>query len=90
MGCIERHAPLKKLNPNEIKLKHKPWISAYINKMIKMKNKLFHCKKRQPHNLEIRRLYNLFRNRVNRDLKKAKRNYYTKYFGDNRQNIKKT
>ena len=45
MGCIERHAPSKKLNPNEIKLKHKPWISAYINKMIKMKNKLFHRKK---------------------------------------------
>ena len=60
LGCIERHAPLKKLNPNEIKLKHKPWISAYINKMIKMKNNLFHRKKRQPHNLEIRRLYNLF------------------------------
>ena len=56
MGCIERHAALKKLNPNEIKLKHKPWISAYINKMIKMKN-FFIVKKRQPHNLEIRRLY---------------------------------
>ena len=39
--------------------------------------------------MEIR-LYNLFRNRVNRDLKKAKRNYYTKYFEDNSQNIKKT
>ena len=58
--------------------------------MIKMKNKLFHRKKRQPHNLEIRRLYNLFRNRVNRVLKKAKRNYYAKYFEDNSQNIKKT
>ena len=55
-----------------------------------MKNKLFHRKKRQPHNLEILRLYHLFRNRVKRDLKKAKRNYYTKYFEDNRQNIKKT
>ena len=40
--------------------------------------------------LEIRRLYHLFRNRVNGDLKKAKRNYYTKYFEDNSQNIKKT
>ena len=54
--------------------------------MIKMKNKLFHCKKGNL--LEIR-LYNLFRNGVNRDLKKAKRNYYTKYFVDS-QNIKKT
>ena len=45
MGCIERYAPLKQLNPNEIKLKHKPWISTFINKMIKMKNKLFHRRK---------------------------------------------
>ena len=58
--------------------------------MIKIKNKLFHRKKRQPNNLEIKRLYNLFRNRVNRELKKAKRNYYTKYFEVNSNNIKKT
>ena len=89
-GCIDRHAPLKKLTPKEIKLKHKPWISININKMIKIKNKLFHRKKRQPNNLEIKRLYNLFRNTVNRELKKDKRNYYTKYFEDNNNNIKKT
>ena len=68
-GCIDRHAPLKKLTPKETKLKHKPWISSNINKMIKIKNKLFHRKKRQPNNLEIKRLYNLFRNRVNREQK---------------------
>ena len=89
-GCIDRHAPLKKLTPKEVKLNHKPWISVDINKMIKIKNKLFHRKKRQPNNLEIKRLYNLFRNRVNRELKKAKRNYYTKYFEVNSNNIKKT
>ena len=89
-GCTERHAPLKKLTPKEVKLKHKPWISGEINKMIKIKNKLFQRKKRQSNNLEIKRLYNLFRNRVNRELKKAKRNYYTKYFEENSNNIKKT
>ena len=89
-GCIDRHAPLKKLSPKEVKLNHKPWISVDINKMIKIKNTLFHRKKRQPNNLEIKRLYNLFRNRVNRELKKAKRNYYTKYFEVNSSNIKKT
>ena len=31
-GCVERHAPLKKLKPKEIKLKQKPWISADLNK----------------------------------------------------------
>ena len=79
-GCVERHAPLIKLTPKEVKLKHKPWISLEINKMIKLKNKLFHRKKRQPNNTEVKRLYNLFRNRVNRELKKAKRNYYNKFF----------
>ena len=58
--------------------------------MIKLKNKLFQRKKRQTNNLEIKRLYNLFRNRVNRELKKAKNNYYIKYFEENNNNIKKT
>ena len=44
-GCVERHAPLKKLTSKEIKLKHKPWITVDINKMIKIKNKLFQHKK---------------------------------------------
>ena len=55
--------------------------------MIKTKNKLFQRKKRQLNNLEIKRLYNLFRNRVNRELQKAKRNYYTEYFEENCNNI---
>ena len=43
-GCVERHAPLKKLTSKEIKLTHKPWITVNINKMIKIKNKLFQHK----------------------------------------------
>ena len=39
--CAERHAPLKKLTPKEVKFKYKPWITADVNKMIKLKNKLF-------------------------------------------------
>ena len=45
-GCVERHAPLKKLTSKEIKLKHKAWITSDINKMIKIKNKLFQRKKK--------------------------------------------
>ena len=40
-GCIERHARLKKLTPKEIKLKHKPWISDDINRMIKITKQTF-------------------------------------------------
>ena len=88
-GCVDRHAPYKKLTPKEVKLNDKPWISNELIKMINIKNKLFYRKKRQPNNENIKRLYNIFRNRVNRDLNKSKKDYYSKYFEDNKKNSKK-
>ena len=89
-ACVERHAPLKKLTPKEIKLENKPWITSELNKMNKMRNKLFQLKKRQPNNENNKRLYNLFRNRVIRELKKSKNIYYNEFFEVNNNNIKKT
>ena len=57
--------------------------------MIRIKNKLFFRKKRQPINENIKTLYNIFRNRVNRELKKSKKEYYHQYFEDNNNNSKK-
>ena len=57
--------------------------------MIKIKNKLFHRKKRQPNNENVNKLYKLFRNRVNRELIKSKKDYYSQYFEDNKKNSKK-
>ena len=37
-GCVDRHAPIKKLNYREIKLKVKRWITPKLSKMIKIKN----------------------------------------------------
>ena len=88
-GCVDRHAPIKKLNHKEVKLAQKPWISKELNKMINIKNKLFYRKKRQPNNNVVRELYNKFRNRVNRELKKSKVEYYSQYFEDNNNNSKK-
>ncbi len=89
-GCVDRHAPLKKLNRKDLKLKSKPWITPEIIRLIKERNNLFKRKKRQPSNENVNRLYNLFRNRINRELKKSKKVYYTKYFEENKNNIKKT
>ena len=75
-GCVDRHAPIKQLTPKEVKLTNKPWITPEISKMIKIRNKTFARKKRQPNNENIKRLYNLFRNRVSRELKKSKKKYY--------------
>ena len=88
-GCVNRHAPLKKLTNKEFKLKQKPWITSKILKMISIKNKLINRKKRQPNNDNIKRLYNIFRNRVNRELNKSKKDYYSQYFDDNKTNSKK-
>ena len=89
-GSVNRHAPLKKLSLKEIKLKNKPWLSDNILKLIKIRNKVFARKKRQPNNESCKRLYNLLRNRVNRELKKSKKQYYAEYFATNVNNIKKT
>ena len=79
-GCVERHAPVKKLKPKEVKLKNKPWINDQIMKMIKTRNKLFVHKERQPNNANVYKLYNLFRIRINREIRKSKKNYYNSYF----------
>ena len=89
-GSVNKHAPLKKLSPKEIKLKNIPWLSAEIQKLIKIRNKVFARKKRQPNNESCKRLYNLLRNRVNREIKKSKKQYYADYFAANVNNIKKT
>ena len=89
-SCVDRHAPIKKLNSREIKLKAKPWITPGLSKIIKTKNKLFERKKRQPTNENVKLLYNIFRNRVNRELNKSKKSYYATYFNEHSNNIKKT
>ena len=89
-ASVDRHAPLKKLTPREIKIKNKPWLSTEILKMIKIRNKIFPRKKRQPNNENCKRLYNLLRNRVNKELNKSKKKYYSDYFTEYVNNIKKT
>ena len=88
-GCVDRHAPIKKLSHKEIKQRNKHWISTEISKLIKVRNKIFARKKRQPNNTNNKRLYNLFRNRVNSEIKKSKKEYYSEFFKINKMNIKK-
>ena len=88
-GCVNRHAPMKKLTPREIQTKNKPWINEEIAKLIKLRNKAHARKKRQPNNVNCKRLNNLLRNRVQRELKKSKKQYYADYFAENVNNIKK-
>ena len=56
--------------------------------MISHKGRLFRKKKEDPVNVRIKRTYNLFRNRVTREIRKAKKEYYKNYFGNNTSNMK--
>ena len=72
-GCIDRHAPIKKISKKQVNKISKPWINNYILKMINHRDKLFHKKKKDPLNQRIKSAYNLFRNRITREIKKAKK-----------------
>ena len=88
-GCVDRHAPLIKLNSKETKLKNKACISNELIKMINVRNKLFQRKKCQPNNTNVTNLYKLFRNRINREIKKSERDFFNQYIENNSNNIKK-
>ena len=89
-GCVDRHAPSKKLSPKEVKFRLKPWITTEIQKLIKLRDRLFARKKRQPENDHVHDVYNKVRNKVSRELKKSKKEHYESYFDEHSTNIKKT
>ncbi len=89
-GCVTRHAPLKKLNRKEIKRKLNPWISKEILKLLKIRDRLFKRKKREPDNSTVVDAYKKMRNKVSRELRKSKDAYYKKYFESHSNDIKKT
>ena len=89
-GCVDRHAPIKKLSPKDIKLTFNPWISQDIQKLIRVRDKLLARKKRQPDNIRVHQVYNQARNRVSRAIQKSKGEYYNSYFKTHCSNIKKT
>ena len=45
-GCAERHAPIKKLTPPEIKLRLNPWMTPEILRLIRVRDRLFARKKK--------------------------------------------
>ena len=67
-----------------------PWINKDIINMISHRERLLHRKKDDPSNQHLERSYKLFRNRINREIKKSKKKYYKEYFENNISNMKKT
>ena len=89
-GCVNRHAPIQKLNQKEQKRNQKPWITNETLKRIKHRNNLFAQRKNNPSDENIKRTYVLFRNAINRDIKAAKKSYWATYFDQSKNDMKKT
>ena len=89
-GCVDRHAPIKKLTKKEMNKKEKPWITEELLKLIRTKEKYFHAHKSNPSDENFKILHTRFRNRVTRELRNAKKKYYNEYFQNNLKNMKNT
>ena len=89
---LDKYIPWKKLTKNEYKRKFKPWITDPILNKIKQKHKTYkkfmNCKnqtlKEQLHNE-----YKLIKNEVTSLTRQGKKEYYNRYFTENKANLKK-
>ena len=90
---LEKHAPLKQLNKQELKFQQKPWITQGLQISIKKKNTLFSryitCKER-IHEKDLHLKYKSYRNLLSTLLKDSKQKYFTDFFKSNNNDIKKT
>ena len=82
--CSSFPKKTKFISPNR---KLNPWITDQLFSKIRLKSQIFKLYK----NNEISRNdYNLFRNRLNKEIKREKKRYYTEFFLNARKDMKKS
>ena len=88
-AITDRHAPLRKASKRQRKRLERPWISKAIMHSIKQKHKLA---KSHLHNTDPSKVkkYKAYSNKLNRIIHAAKKNYFSKQFELNKENIKYT
>ena len=84
---VKKHAPLKKLNKKDLKLRNKPWVNSKIQKMMRLRDRYLKKLKKKS-DTATNHLYKQFRNRVSIELKESKAKYFHNYFNENSKNIK--
>ena len=90
---LDEMAPFKKLTKKEIKLQQKPWITrGILNSMSKRDTfyKDFVTEKDPVKKARLGTVYKSYRNRIVTLLRISKKKYYTDYFEEHKQNMKKT
>lgn len=86
-NLIKKHCPKKRLNKKMLKLRKKPWISFKIQKMIKIRDKLFKQFKVSNSPAALK-MYKQLGNCVVNEIRQSKKNYYQQYFNKNKNNMK--
>ena len=84
---VTNHAPLKKLSKRDMKFRNKPWSNGKIQKMMRIRDRLFHKIKRN-NDTSLKDLYKKFRNHASKSLKQCKASYFYNYFQRNSNNMK--
>ena len=89
---LEKHAPLKQLNKQELKFQQKPWITQGLQKSTKKKNTLFskyiRCKE-SSHKKDFHSKYKSYQNLLSTLLKGSKQQYFTDFFKSENNDVKK-
>ena len=85
---IDQNAPLKPLTKKEAKRQKKPWITKGILTSIGEKNKLLKKFIKTGDQLTYCR-YKTYRDNLNHLIRKSKKKYYTQYFFDAKNDMKK-
>ena len=88
-SLLEIHAPLTKLNKNEMKFLNKPWIKQGLQNSIKKKNNIYSkfvkCKNQKLKEF-YHNNYKTNRNLLPALLKRTKEKYFTQFFNENIRN----
>ena len=84
---LDRHAPLRHQRIRQLSI---PWLNSNIKKM--MRDRDYHKKQFVKHNSEYHwRIYQIFRNKVNIEIRKSKSRYYCQKIGEcNKNDLKNT
>ena len=86
---VDKHVPLKKLSKRKAKLLSKPWITKCIHISMKRKNKLYKLYMNSKNAFYFSK-YKFYRNKIKHLILLSKKSYYSNYFQNNSNNIKKT
>ena len=85
LKILDEVAPIKHVR---IKTRTEPWIDSVILELIWKRDKLLYESNKDKHNKELRKEFNLIRNKVQREIRIAKTNYFKDKIEENKGNSK--